>query len=573
MRRSALRQQPSTLLRGALIFRIGALASLFVAAVYLVLFLQHDLRAAPEHQHTELPSSTGTPVSDQDVERPDVAALTSVAPPAPPCDGGSRPVKGPFVLPALLDEIEPLEPEASLDSFYPRFPTPPMSPLCKNIIYSYSLGDGERVVSDVPIPELEWRSPLFHLKRIQVREAVSGSSHERLILFGTMCTNSRTGAPAGCPAPICSLRVLDEAKRAYMAVPVRGEAFQTAMPRQQVLAAVVPASVERFYVRVGIPGNPDATWSVDLNAGRAGRRGTPAGERLESDLESITDPRDGLDLELLWRHKGYGFQAQESCVRIVSSRMAGIAARKARARKAEDRHPIVAKVAALGEEHGIELVVHEHSRSLPMLRSNDILSPPKLEEVDRLLPVLTRALEQYPPGFLERLTPGPIVLVSELSREKEPLSGLAYWPNSPFENTFLNVGELNAREPHLAAATIHHEIFHLIQHREEARDVLFGWALLNPPETRYVGARWRELSGIQRGMVSRYASVSAREDQAETFAHAMALPTLLGVRLRMDSHLEAKVGKLKKALIAVDPRGEPSFWQGILDRPSSLVSR
>ena len=63
--------------------------------------------------------------------------------------------------------------------------------------------------------------------------------------------------------------------------------------------------------------------------------------------------------------------------------------------------------------------------------------------------------------------------------------------------------------------------------------------------------------------MNRYAMSGVEEDKAELFAHMMVEPDLVAGRAKNDSHLRAKVERMRELLEEFSPKMDAAFWKTV----------
>ena len=220
----------------------------------------------------------------------------------------------------------------------------------------------------------------------------------------------------------------------------------------------------------------------------------------------------------------------------------------------------------LATKYGLEIIWEER----PGERSGATLAGragryPTEAELSRYVPTFVARFGAYPPDLVTKARLQRIVLCSYLSVDLHPWDGLAV----PEQHLlFLDVARSASDERRLTH-TLHHELFHLIDHEDDGTLEDEVWAKLNAPAFRYR----RGTAGVPddptvlfsksapAGFVSKYSTVAVHEDKAEVFASMMAEPNAVWERAKDDVVLRAKVECMKTLLTRFSASIDDSFWK------------
>jgi hypothetical protein len=229
-----------------------------------------------------------------------------------------------------------------------------------------------------------------------------------------------------------------------------------------------------------------------------------------------------------------------------------------KAQDAADDGPAIPRDAA-----GVGFVVRSSAGPVPLLESTKPFSlslsngpvhgvPPSDDHFAVASAIVTRELSRYPAPFLRKVRLAGVVLTEDLAENEMPIP------------SFPNVGgllllDVASVESDLVRS-LHHEIFHFFDLADDGRVAPDPeWDALNPVGTIY-GSGGRTLRGSWAarpaddlpGFVSIYATSGAEEDKADTFAFAVARPSVLKARLPSDGALRAKVSELARRIATFD---------------------
>ncbi|MCC6978302.1 MAG: hypothetical protein IT343_08270 [Candidatus Melainabacteria bacterium] len=115
----------------------------------------------------------------------------------------------------------------------------------------------------------------------------------------------------------------------------------------------------------------------------------------------------------------------------------------------------------------------------------------------------------------------------------------------------------------LNCGTVHHEIFHAIDHSDDFwRYIDHEWPKLNPSEFEYGSIELNHAEECERpGFVSRYSTSAVHEDKAEVYKYMMVDYAGVEKRARQDIFLKSKVERMKDLLKKFSPQFDEDFWE------------
>lgn len=125
---------------------------------------------------------------------------------------------------------------------------------------------------------------------------------------------------------------------------------------------------------------------------------------------------------------------------------------------------------------------------------------------------------------------------------------------------------LGAHNPAYQRSVIHHEFFHLIDHRMGTMRKDPTWQALNAPGFQYGDGghlmRQRGVGNLTNlpGLLTSYAGSAIEEDKAELYAHLLTNRKHVESRAQEDAVLKSKVGELKRRLASWDRGFDAPFW-------------
>ena len=185
--------------------------------------------------------------------------------------------------------------------------------------------------------------------------------------------------------------------------------------------------------------------------------------------------------------------------------------------------------------------------------------PTQDEKTLSFVAVLRSEVGLYPPGLLERVGVQRFVLLDDLEIAGRPVAGLARRSTG---SIFLDVGTSRS----FRRMVVHHEIMHYLDASSPGMDR--GWALLNPPGTKYgiVAASARNAVSRTRahpGFLTWYALKNIGEDKAELFRWLVVHPEVVREEAAVDSVLAAKADYLMAQLESLEPGLDENWWSAI----------
>ena len=184
-------------------------------------------------------------------------------------------------------------------------------------------------------------------------------------------------------------------------------------------------------------------------------------------------------------------------------------------------------------------------------------------------------MAMYPPEVIRKSRLKAVVFCKNLSFAGQHRTAV---PDFEHDTLYLDVTR-GRHDDRYVRKVIHHEIFHIIDLRDDGR--LYEderWAGLNPPGFKYGpgGAKLQDDPTVtttgkdEPGFVNRYAASGVEEDKAEVFAHMMVEPKAVAARLEKDKYVRAKVERMRELLSAFSAQMDDDFWAAVekAKRPS-----
>jgi hypothetical protein len=203
--------------------------------------------------------------------------------------------------------------------------------------------------------------------------------------------------------------------------------------------------------------------------------------------------------------------------------------------------------------------------------------------LDDYLPQLISELRPYPVTLIRKLRINGIICCQNLEINGAEIDGAAdYRCGALYFNVFRSFdGDLSEQEKlNRRRATIHHELFHLIEGKmnpDSNSDPT--WTDLNPVKFEYAkgqysGKKHSTFSNNEAGFISDYSRTSPIEDRAEVFSAMMCNLHEMECRGKDDTVLGRKIVRIKEMVAAYSAEMDERFWQRIryLDRPRLMAS-
>jgi hypothetical protein len=175
---------------------------------------------------------------------------------------------------------------------------------------------------------------------------------------------------------------------------------------------------------------------------------------------------------------------------------------------------------------------------------------------------------RYPKSLMAKAKVERIIFCEKLS-----LNGQARAAVPAFDiNSMYYDPAVGAKSPLYQRSVIHHEFFHMLDHRmgTVVRDP--EWCALNAVGFNYgSGGKTMRTNGVGNltaeipGFLTVYGTSAVEEDKAELYAHLIVSPRFANDQALKDPVLAAKIALLKKRLQEYSPCFDSDFWP----KPSS----
>jgi hypothetical protein len=227
------------------------------------------------------------------------------------------------------------------------------------------------------------------------------------------------------------------------------------------------------------------------------------------------------------------------------------------------------KFQTLAVQHNVTVITK--SEKLTVRSGSDIVGgePVPTDKLPRFAALVAEELKLYPPELFRRAGLRHAVLCSDLMLNDLPVGGL---PEFRRGLIFINVEGLDFSPADLRA-TVHHELFHLIDFRDDKIiDSDPVWEALNPRGFRYESGGRKALADPNissrptdevPGFLTTYSTSAVEEDKAEVFSFMVVHPKYVAERTRTDAVLKAKVARMRALIKSFCPEADDQFWNRI----------
>jgi hypothetical protein len=217
----------------------------------------------------------------------------------------------------------------------------------------------------------------------------------------------------------------------------------------------------------------------------------------------------------------------------------------------------------------IKLIIHQYETIIdPTYKENINGDHPKLNDVILYCEKVLNDLFIYPKEFFKKISLKCIMLVSNLSLTGQKRRAIPNWHDGIL---YLDV---SAQSVTYLQATMHHELFHMIDHAMMGRELNDDpeWESLNIIEFSYGtgGAHnrhklsWISADDIPQGFLNKYSTTACEEDKAEIYAALIKHPS--GVLCHKDEIIQRKGKELQKRLKSFCYLLDDSWWEAISSR-------
>lgn len=233
-------------------------------------------------------------------------------------------------------------------------------------------------------------------------------------------------------------------------------------------------------------------------------------------------------------------------------------------------------LAALGERYG--LVVVTNARNTDHSVTFEPSTPAQQRACLRLL---EDELTLYDPEVIKLSQLQRLIICTNLMADGDRANGLAQVGRFVVDTLILDADHVEAHWE-TSCATLHHELFHAIDYRDDVRHYLDPeWRKLNGDEFRYndslqftAGEQYsdaayfprfdfRHLADIPAGFLNQYATQSVHEDKAVVYSWMLVRYRELMELCAGDAVLRAKVEYMKSLLAKFHASFDDAFWERI----------
>ncbi len=241
---------------------------------------------------------------------------------------------------------------------------------------------------------------------------------------------------------------------------------------------------------------------------------------------------------------------------------------------------LLKEIRALEEDYGIAIELVQ-SPFMKKIKGDWVIKgqPLTVAAIVADMPAFIAEWRLYPPKFVKKLRVDRLYFCSDFESIdlKAQIGGTVDSPTNSIYYNFAN--DRKAFEPEWLRTTliqtIHHELFHFIDHRLRADiQVDPDWERLNPTSFTYFHlSKWDSealyVTSLFPGFITRYAENSVEEDKAETFGFMMLNLHEMECRAKDDALLGKKQDHLKRELNKYCSDVDGTFWTKVryLSRP------
>jgi hypothetical protein len=197
-------------------------------------------------------------------------------------------------------------------------------------------------------------------------------------------------------------------------------------------------------------------------------------------------------------------------------------------------------------------------------------------------------LAVYDPDVIKASGLQRLILCTNLESQGEKASGLAEVGRFVVDSLVFSATDIT-RQWERARATLHHEIFHAIDYRDDLTHYVDPeWRMLNGAEYHYNDSlqftageyysdavyfprfNFRDVQKVPAGFLNEYGTQSVHEDKAIFYSWLLVRYTDLEEICAQDSIVAAKVEYMKRLLAKFHPSFNEEFWRKIDQRAAVL---
>lgn len=228
------------------------------------------------------------------------------------------------------------------------------------------------------------------------------------------------------------------------------------------------------------------------------------------------------------------------------------------------------KFEVVGQSNGVSIITPTEPQTLNVGGEPVPLKPVSRDNLKECTKIIVEELSLYPPELLRKAKLSRIILCWGLALEGIDAQGVADRERGII---LLDLASFDDDDdgPAYLRASVHHELFHLIDyqvHGPDPRDMV--WEGLNGPGFRYKceGAKapaeaelFAQPTEKFPGFLSPYSMTAAEEDKAEVFAYMVVHPDWVAARAKADPIIRAKVKRIRQILVALHNPANDQFWR------------
>jgi hypothetical protein len=226
------------------------------------------------------------------------------------------------------------------------------------------------------------------------------------------------------------------------------------------------------------------------------------------------------------------------------------------------------RLATVGKAYDIEILAADPT--FPVRVTHGVIDgkPARVAALERYVPLFAEEFVLYPRSLVKRARLRRIVLCEGISFAGGLRGAIPDWEN---DTLYVDV-QRGAWDRTYLCKVLHHEIFHMIDYRDDGcvyDDA--AWVALNPKGFKYGagGASAQEsaqtslLTNRYPGFLNHYSTTGVEEDKAEMFANMVVDPAYVEGRAKNDPVVEAKAKRMRELLAAFCPEMDARFWEGV----------
>jgi hypothetical protein len=190
---------------------------------------------------------------------------------------------------------------------------------------------------------------------------------------------------------------------------------------------------------------------------------------------------------------------------------------------------------------------------------------PDVVTTNQYLTVFLPEISLYEPSALKKSGLRRIVLCQGLSVSGQQRAAVPDFRN---QTLYLDVSR-GSFEPMYVRNSIHHDIFHMIDQRDDGSlDRDDKWKSFNPKGFKYgSGGEYAQndstaglITNDRPGFLNRYSTTAVEEDKAVIYANMVVNTSMIQKRIQTDPTIKLKVNRIKDLLKLFDSSFNAQFW-------------